>query len=53
MGTYFFKLRWVFEIFLKRTTKNTSTQAPKPEQALVLYVNRLKTSVRTCFSFGA
>lgn len=51
-GYIFFKL-WVFEIFLKRTTKNTSMQAPKPEQALVLYVNRLKTSVRTYFSCGA
>lgn len=50
-GYVFFKLHHIFEIFLKGA-KNTSTQAPKAEQASVLHVNRLKANVRTCFSFG-
>lgn len=43
MGTYFLNSH-IFEIFLKGTRENTSTQASKGEQALVLHVNRLKTS---------
>lgn len=52
-GYVFFKLSHIFEMFFLVPFKNTSMQTPKAEQASVLHVNRLKTSIRTCFSFGA